>query len=345
MFLKSKRLFKIYLTSTLLILNINEFTIAQDLTASDDLFTVKENTISISASGSSFTSNINSGFGKDTLLIDGTIWMQNYDLSASRFTGLLGAMALSDFLIQKKQSEYWYTKKTVKFHSVDFIQDFKRYKQMDKLGHFTDTYFVSDLTSKAYRWAGLTGESSVWFGALTGWLWTLQIELYDAHSPSWGWSWGDIFANTVGSGFFILQQFNYDLLGGIHPKFSYHLSEEWEKYGSGKTGYNLVQDYAGMTFWIAVNPHHYFPESWKKDYPDWLVPLGIAIGFGVNGVIFNSLEGEREIYIGLDIDMRKINAGNDSGIIRFLKSELNFIRLPLPAVCITPSGVWYGLYF
>ena len=281
----------------------------------------------------------------DYLMIDGTYWRTYSDINIPRFAAVLGSMVLIDAIVQKKQSEYWYTKETTKFHSVDFSLDFDRYKQMDKLGHFTDAYFVSDLTAKAYRWSGVSGSSSVWLGALTGWLWTLQIEFYDAHSPKWGWSWGDILANTIGSGFFVLQQFNYDMLGGIQPKFSYHLSEEWEKYGSNKFGNNLILDYSGMTFWITVNPHHYFPESWKKEFSEWLAPLGIAFGFGVNGVIFNSLEGERELYIGLDIDLRKIPLGDDSGLLKFLKSEFNFIRLPLPAVRITPSGVWYGLYF
>ena len=44
-------------------------------------------------------------------------------------------------------------------------------------------------------------------------------------------------------------------------------------------------------------------------------------------------------------NLRKIPMGNDAGILKFLKSELNFIRIPLPAVRITPSGIWYGLYF
>jgi hypothetical protein len=278
-------------------------------------------------------------------MIDGTYWKTYSDINVPRLAIVLGSMILIDAIVQKRQTEIWYTKETTKFHTTDFFQDLKRYKQMDKLGHFTDAYFVSDLTSKAFRWSGLSGTSSVWLGALTGWLWTLQIEFYDAHSPRWGWSWGDILANTLGSSFFVLQQFNYELFGGIIPKYSYNLSEEWDKYGNKRTGANLIQDYSGMTFWITINPHHYFPDSWKKTYPVWLALLGIAFGFGVNNTIFDSLKGERELYIGLDIDLRKIPIGDSIGFLQFLKSEFNFIRLPLPAVRITPGGIWYGIYF
>jgi hypothetical protein len=277
-------------------------------------------------------------------MIDGTYWRISSEISIPRLGTVLTSIAVVNTIVQKKLSEFWYTAETTKFHTVDFSLDFRRYKQMDKLGHFTDAYFVSDLTSKAYRWSGISGASSVWYGALTGWLWTLQIEFYDAHNLEWGWSWGDIIANTVGSGFFVLQQFNDDWFGGIHPKYSYHESQEWRKHGSMKSGSNLVQDYSGITFWLTVNPHHYFPDSWNETYPAWLAPLGLAFGFGVNNVFFDSLQGERELFIGLDIDVRKIPVGNNSGILKFVKSELNFIRLPLPAVRIAPNGVWYGIY-
>ena len=41
---------------------------------------------------------------------------------------------------------------------------------------------------------------------------------------NWGWSWGDFIFNVLGSGFFVLQQYFYDELGGIQPKFSWHKS-------------------------------------------------------------------------------------------------------------------------
>ncbi len=57
----------------------------------------------------------------------------------------------------------------------------------------------------------------------------LEIEVSDAFMAEWGFSWGDMLANTAGSAFYVLQQFNYDALGGIHPKFSWHKSEAWKE--------------------------------------------------------------------------------------------------------------------
>jgi len=103
--------------------------------------------------------------------------------------------------------------------------------------------------------------------------------------------------------------------------------------------------YEGMTFWVTVNPHHYFPDSWKSSYPDWLAPLGIAIGQSAKNIAGNPWGGYKEYFVGLDIDLRKIPVGDDSDLFRFIKSEFNFLRLPLPTIRFSPSGTWIGFYF
>ena len=100
-----------------------------------------------------------------------------------------------------------------------------------------------------------------------------------------------------------------------------------------------------MTFWLAINPHHYFPDSWKRDYPKWLAPLGVAIGYGAEGIAPAPQYGRPEWFVGLDLDLRKIDFGNESDLFKFIKSELNFIRLPMPTIRLTPTGIWYGIYF
>ncbi|MEJ2195332.1 MAG: hypothetical protein P8X73_10820 [Ignavibacteriaceae bacterium] len=100
-----------------------------------------------------------------------------------------------------------------------------------------------------------------------------------------------------------------------------------------------------MTFWLTVNIHHYIPEKWKEGYPEWLAPLGIAFGYSAKDLAGNLWTGKKEFFIGMDIDIRKIPILDDWGLFRFIKSELNFIRLPLPTIRISQSGVWYGFYF
>ena len=278
-------------------------------------------------------------------MIDGTYWRTNTDLNYARMLTIAGGVLAVDLIGYLYQRGVWDTQPTTKFHTVNFDKDIRSWQFMDKIGHFVDAYFVSDLTSKLYRWAGVSGTGSVWYGALTGFLWTLQIEISDGFMEEWGWSWGDFIFNTLGSGFFVLQQYFYDELGGIQPKFSWHKSDAWKENRYYKHVTALIEDYEGMTFWLTVNPHHYFPESWKKSYPEWLAPLGIAVGYGAKDIANNIRGGYNEVFIGLDIDLRKIPIGDDSGLFKFIKSELNFLRMPMPTIRVSPSGIWYGFYF
>lgn len=276
---------------------------------------------------------------------DGTYWKKNSEINFLRLSSIAGVMVAADLAAYFYQRQVWYREETTVFHTLDFTEDWKKWQQMDKLGHFTDAYFTSDLAGKLYRWSGFSGSTSVWLGALSGWIWMLQIELSDAFMAEWGFSWGDMLTNTLGSGFYVLQQFNYDLLGGIHPKFSWHKSDAWSKGKYYREPGGLIEDYEGMTFWITVNPHHYFPDSWRNSYPDWLAPLGIAFGQSAKNIAGNPWGGYKEYFVGLDIDLRKIPVADDSDLFRFIKSEFNFLRLPLPTIRFSPSGTWVGFYF
>jgi hypothetical protein len=278
-------------------------------------------------------------------LIDGTLWRTNSDIDYLRLSSMAGLMLAANLIALNYQMDIWYNEKTTSFHSLDFAEDWGKYQQMDKFGHFADAYFTSDLSGKIYRWSGISGESSVWLGALTGWLWMLEIELNDAFMAEWGFSWGDMLANTAGSAFYILQQFNYDALGGIHPKFSWHKSTAWENNWYTRDPQALIEDYEGMTFWLTVNPHHYFPEPWKKSYPQWLAPLGFAFGVSSKDISWNPFGGYKEYFVGLDVDLRKLPIWGDLGLTKFIASEVNFLRLPLPVIRFSPQGTWFGFYF
>ena len=278
-------------------------------------------------------------------LPDGTTWRKYSDVDYLRLSSMLGVIAAVNLVAYTYQRDVWYTEETTGFHSLDFSEDWGKYQQMDKFGHFTDAYFTSDLTGKIYRWSGMLGTSSVWYGALTGWLWMLEIEVSDAFMADWGFSWGDMLANTAGSAFYVLQQFNYDALGGINPKFSWHKSEAWKEMRYNKDPQALIEDYEGLTFWLTVNPHHYFPDSWKKNYSDWLAPLGLAFGVSAKDIGINPWGGYKEYFIGLDVDLRKLPIWGNSNLAKFITSEVNILRMPLPTIRFSSEGVWFGFYF
>ncbi len=278
-------------------------------------------------------------------LNDGTTWWLKSDFDEGRLFGMAGVMITVDIAGYFRLKDLWYNWPTTKMHSLNFTQDFETYKGMDKYGHFLHAYFATGLFSRGYRWSGMSGENSILYGGLSGWLWMLQIEIADGFFEQWGFSWGDLISNTVGAGFLTLQQLYPEALGGLQPKFSYHRSDALRERRYVNGAKSWIDDYEGLTWWMGINAFHYMPKKIQNDYPEWLKPFGLAVGYSAKGIADTPQGGQREIFLGLDYDLRKLSLGDESSLIRFLKNELNIIRLPLPAVKITPDGVWYGLYF
>lgn len=116
-----------------------------------------------------------------------------------------------------------------------------------------------------------------------------------------------------------------------------------KRYSSVNTA--MIEDYEGMTFWLALNVYDLLPGKWQTKYPKCLSPLGVSVGHSAKGIAENVFGGQREVFLGLDLDLRKIPLGRNNLFLKFLTSELNFVRLPMPAIRITPGGKWYGIYF
>jgi len=275
---------------------------------------------------------------------DGTVWRVHSDINKTRLYGFFGTLAVFDIVGYFRLKELQYDAPTSNFHFTDFSDDLRKNKQMDKYGHIFDGYFSSHFASKAYRWSGLSAKKSIIYGSVTGWLLFLQVEMADAFFDAWGFSTGDLIGNTIGVGFSALQQLYPKPLQGVRLKISYQPSEAHKQGLYSAVSSSKLDDYEGRTHWLSFTIYDFLPEKWQSGYPGWLKPLALTVGQSVNGIALDVWGGEREIFIGLDIDLNKIPTGRNS-FLKILKDELNLIRLPLPAVRMTPRGTWYGFYF
>jgi hypothetical protein len=277
-------------------------------------------------------------------LDDGTPWTHTTNIKPLRLGVLVAGFAIGDAVGFSRIADLQYNTETSSFHFHEFRRDIREYKQMDKIGHFVEAYFMSYLASKIYRWGGLSAKKSILFGSLTGLLWMTQIEVTDGFFKAWGFSYIDYTMNILGAGYSALQQLYPDHLKAYRFKVSYRPSQAYLNKEYSTVSQSLLDDYEGFTWWFAVNIHDALPRSWRKSYPGWLSPWGLSIGHGVQNIAKDVFGGQREIYIGLDFDITKIPTG-DSNFLKVAKDILNFVRLPLPAVRITPDFVVYGFYF
>lgn len=275
---------------------------------------------------------------------DGTTWRAESDIRRGRMVAVVGGIVAADVIGVYKLARSWYDAPRSGFHLHDMDRDLREYKQQDKFGHAFSAYYLGLLSSQAYRWAGLSSQSSIWLGGTTSFIGLLQVEIVDGFYQNWGFSVLDLGMNALGSGLAVAQQLDPHTFGGLRFKMSYWPSQAYRDGLYPSYSDTIVDDYEGRIFWLAVNAHGVLPTSWRDDLPGWLKPWGVAVGNGASGIANDVFGGERHVYLALDLDLAKIPVGN-SRILQFLRSQANFIHMPLPGVRFSSDGPTLGFFF
>lgn len=237
-----------------------------------------------------------------------------------------------------------------------FYNDNGEWMQMDKIGHGVTSYLVGSFGYEMLRDAGLDEKHSIWLGGTLGLAFLTTVEVFDGFSSEWGFSWGDMAANTLGAGLFIGQQFLWHEQR-ITLKYSFHTTE-FADYRPNVLGSNFLQqtikDYNGQTYWASFNFKSLFLNKESK-FPTW---LNFAFGYGATGMTGgyeNALEHngkpipyydrKRQFYFSLDVDFTKIPTNNK--VLKYTFKVLNIFKLPFPTIEYNTGGdwVWHWIYF
>lgn len=233
----------------------------------------------------------------------------------------------------------WY--KNYAHSSFHFFDDNAEWLQMDKLGHILTAYTISRLTAALYKWSGVKDAPSNAIGTAIGLGYQTNIEIFDGFSSAWGFSLGDMAANTIGASLFLSQEAGWGEQR-VSMKISFHPTE-YSQYRPDELGDNLVEeslkDYNGQTYWVAIAIASFFPKGTK--IPQWLC---LDFGYGAEGmtgartnpVTYDANGDEicfdryRQIYCSLDIDLTKIPT--NSGALKAVFGAVSFIKIPMPTV-------------
>lgn len=228
--------------------------------------------------------------------------------------------------------------------SFYFYNDNNSWLQMDKCGHAFSAYYLSRIIHGSYRWAGVKENASVWLGALIAWGFQLNMEVFDGISSAWGFSWGDVVANSAGSILFAGQQFGWHdqrfvIKYSAHP--TDYAKENPDILGSTFVE-NLWEDYNGMTFWLSGNIGAFLPKSSK--FPKW---INIAVGYGGEGLAVDPEQyvRYRQYFLSLDVDFTRIPTRSKT--VKALFTVLNLLKLPFPTVEYNSLGQFkfHPIYF
>lgn len=256
-------------------------------------------------------------------------------------------------------SQIWYKDVTkTKFHTFN---DSRNWLQMDKAGHVYTANKIASLTGNLYHWSGVNTTKSAFIGAGIGFGYQFTLEMLDAYSDKWGFSWSDVGANTLGCGFYLGQQLAWKEQRVI-MKFSSHPTE-YAQYRPEILGSNfaerLLKDYNGQTYWLSASPGTFLKNS---AFPKWIC---FSIGYSVDEKLVGDLEtynyipqnsmnanalasrtfqSKRELLFSLDIDFSKFNIKRKW--LKTVVSQFNYLKVPFPTLIIS-NGSLFGrwIYF
>lgn len=271
--------------------------------------------------------------------------------------GVTAAVYTNSLLVLNR---YWYSGYSQRnFHTFN---DSGEWLQMDKAGHVFSAYMFSKYSRELWRWSGLPRKQQIWIGGMSGLAYQSVIELLDAHSENWGWSWGDMAANGLGVAIMMSQELAWN-----EQRFQLKFSSFPVRYTDpvlkaraidqfGHTwAERTLKDYNSQTYWLSLNLKSVMPES---RLPRW---LNIAVGYSADNMFddyvnlwtdaegkvhdYTRLKRKRQLVFSPDIDLTKIRTKHKG--VKVLFQVLNMIKVPAPALEVDLNGrlKMHALYF
>lgn len=242
-------------------------------------------------------------------------------------------------------NEAWYKQyPRTRFHTFN---DSREWLQVDKLGHGWSAYQLARATGSLWQWAGKSTDKSVLAAGAGSLMFLTLIELMDARSEKWGWSWADMAANTGGVLLYAGQQWGWQeqrlqMKFSVAPtRYSPMLQARAKELFGTSLPEQILKDYNNQTYWLSANLASFFSNT---GLPAW---LNVAVGYGATGmfggfenmatdkegnIIFSrkDIRRERQWYLSPDIDLTKIKTSSKG--VKTMLFLLNCIKVPAPAL-------------
>jgi hypothetical protein len=246
--------------------------------------------------------------------------------------------AMADAYIYMKNA--WWRDQTRSFH-FNPKNDYLYALNIDKLGHFCASGVLSDGFASSLRWAGIDCTKSLIYGAALASFVEIVQEVVDGFAPGWGFSLGDAGSDIVGSLYPVAQSW-IPFLENFTFKWSYWPTKDSNPRRAAAAqnqGFVFLDDYEGQTYWLSLNVRNFLPKDAKPYWPSF---LNIAAGFSVEN---RNLVGAGNWIVLLAPDIQLSNLFPvESEFWKSVFHFLDYFHIPTPALRISPSVSWYGLY-
>jgi len=252
-----------------------------------------------------------------------------------------------------------------KFH---FFNDWPGWRQMDKFGHAMTGYFESKWVGDLYQWTGVPRKDARWIGFGTGLLFQTTLEVLDGFSSKWGFSWGDMGFNLIGSGLYLGQELLWneqrillklsahrpsypnELIQATNSSATTTLQQRANSLFGTSLPEMLFKEYNGQTIWLSVNLASFIPKRPHGFPPKW---LNVAVGYGIQNVygaernswtddagnhfvVPSQYQRHSQFYLSLDVDFERIPTKHKW--LKTIFSILNIFKIPFPALEVNTLG-------
>lgn len=237
--------------------------------------------------------------------------------------------------------------------SFHFVNDMNNWRMMDKGGHAWSAYTIARLSAPLWQLSGKSHKQAVWAAGITALSYQSIIEVCDGFSSKWGFSWGDMAANTTGTLTYVAQELllNQQV---VHIKFAsfkpIHYDNNIQERADELFGHTftsrLLNDYNAQTYWASVNMKAIFP---KTKIPAW---FNMAVGYGARqlfgetdnrwmnkndiAVDYSNIPRYSRFLLSPDIDFTKIKT--NQRWLRVLLYMANAIKIPAPTLEYHSTG-------
>lgn len=259
----------------------------------------------------------------------------NNEFRPARAVALAAFSISANALAYQKFKNIWWHHPTAGFHLYrgwrqnqgwyDLGPHDSLWLHMDKFGHYYNARLLSHAFADAFQWIGVKEQSSSRLGALAGWLIMLEIELFDSRYREWGFSIGDLLANTAGAAAPLASE------QSVINKFTL----KWSYQPSGGPSYWL-DDYEAMTFWLCANPRDFLPQALQPFWPRF---VNLAVGYGITQKAY----GEIEWSLALDYNLASLQPRHPA--LKKVLAYLNYLHFPAPTLRLQPHVRFDALGF
>ena len=247
-----------------------------------------------------------------------------------RLTGVITGVSGTTVGIFVYFQQIWWAGEQTQFH-FDKGSDMIYAMGMDKAGHFWSSKLTSDLFCDMLKWSGVPDRKALWYGAGYGILTTALVEIKDGFAPYWGFSMGDMAANTAGALFPVLQEY-VPVMRNFQVKWSYDfMNPSYYKTLENNTGKPFMDDYERHNYWVSAHVHGLLPPNLKPYWPKF---LNIAVGLSADRLNGKG-GGNHQVHLALDYDLTKLPIRSKTW--KRAMHYLNHLHFPAPTIRIMPE--------